>query len=147
MDEYRLCKQCRFVKPVNLFYVSNQARCKDCVKQSVRSNRAEKIDYYKAYDRARAMIPHRVKARQEYQQTPNGKAAVKRAHENYIANNRKRRQAHIDVGNAIKYGRISKLPCFVCGDKAHAHHPDYDRPLDVVWLCPQHHKEAHKVSA
>lgn len=22
--------------------------------------------------------------------------------------------------------------------------PDYSRPLDVRWLCPVHHKEAHK---
>ena len=30
-----------------------------------------------------------------------------------------------------------------CSKKAEAHHPDYDRPLDVIWLCPQHHKALH----
>jgi hypothetical protein len=47
------------------------------------------------------------------------------------------------VRYAIKTGRISPLPCFVCGKKAEAHHPDYTSPLDVVWLCAAHHKAAH----
>jgi hypothetical protein len=41
--------------------------------------------------------------------------------------------------------------CFKCGiektpahdEKPEAHHPDYSAPLDVVWLCSAHHKQAH----
>ena len=29
------------------------------------------------------------------------------------------------------------------GDKAEAHHEDYSRPLDVVWLCSLHHHRRH----
>jgi hypothetical protein len=34
----------------------------------------------------------------------------------------------------------------VCGtqDRVQAHHEDYSRPLDVVWLCPTHHKARHR---
>ena len=28
--------------------------------------------------------------------------------------------------------------------RVHAHHEDYDYPLDVIWLCPIHHKARHK---
>ena len=31
-----------------------------------------------------------------------------------------------------------------CETRLQAHHPDYSRPLDVVWLCQVHHKAAHK---
>lgn len=36
-------------------------------------------------------------------------------------------------------------PCEVCGaTRAEAHHEDYDRPLDVRWLCHRHHMELHR---
>lgn len=47
---------------------------------------------------------------------------------------------------AIKQGFIKRKPCIICGDKlAYAHHPDYRRPLRVVFLCPYHHNWHHKV--
>lgn len=49
------------------------------------------------------------------------------------------------VRNAIRTGKLNKQPCEVCGDaKAEAHHDDYNRPLEVRWLCKKHHSEWHK---
>lgn len=39
----------------------------------------------------------------------------------------------------------SDLSCASCG-RPHGHHPDYSRPLDVVWLCDKHHKEVHAMA-
>lgn len=45
---------------------------------------------------------------------------------------------------AVKDGRVVRQPCQRCGRiDALAHHHDYSKPLDVIWLCPQHHAEAH----
>lgn len=45
---------------------------------------------------------------------------------------------------AVHHGIISKENCVVCGDdKVEAHHKHYFRPLDIVWLCPKHHREIH----
>lgn len=41
-------------------------------------------------------------------------------------------------------GKIKRKPCIICGMKAEAHHPDYSKPLEVVWLCSFHHKEWHR---
>jgi hypothetical protein len=47
-----------------------------------------------------------------------------------------KRAAHCAVSNAIRAGRIMKAPCESCGnEKAQAHHDDYDKPLDVMWLA------------
>ncbi len=47
--------------------------------------------------------------------------------------------------HAVKIGKIKKLPCDVCGDKkSQAHHPDYTKPLEVIWLCSLHHGEIHR---
>ena len=54
-----------------------------------------------------------------------------------------RKSAHIKIYHALKKGILFKQPCFMCGENAEAHHPDYSRPLDVVWLCSSHHRQAH----
>lgn len=46
---------------------------------------------------------------------------------------------------AKRKGRVVQLPCEVCGaEKSQAHHCDYNKPLEVVWLCQKHHSEWHQ---
>ena len=40
-------------------------------------------------------------------------------------------------------GLLKKKGCAVCDGEAQMHHPDYDRPLEVVWLCKKHHRDVH----
>ena len=54
-----------------------------------------------------------------------------------------RKNAHAKVFRALISGKLIKQLCFMCGQIAEAHHPDYSRPLDVVWLCPSHHRQTH----
>jgi hypothetical protein len=30
-----------------------------------------------------------------------------------------------------------------CQEIGERHHDDYDKPLEIRWLCPTHHKELH----
>lgn len=47
----------------------------------------------------------------------------------------------------IKRGKIKKIPCAVCGQRrVEAHHADYNKPLEVVWLCREHHQALHNDS-
>lgn len=46
------------------------------------------------------------------------------------------------IYNKLRYGKMKRLPCEVCGNvKSEAHHKDYSKPLDVQWLCKVHHME------
>jgi hypothetical protein len=48
------------------------------------------------------------------------------------------------VSGALRKGVLKRKPCAVCGKlKVQAHHPDYDYPLRVVWLCRKHHSAEH----
>lgn len=59
--------------------------------------------------------------------------------------NKEKHNAHSKVRTALKRGKIQRQGCVVCGDiKTQAHHEDYSKPLDVVWLCPAHHSSRHK---
>jgi len=50
------------------------------------------------------------------------------------------------IGHGIRDGKITREPCEVCGEKkTEAHHHDYDKPLDVKWLCRKCHLDEHKI--
>lgn len=58
--------------------------------------------------------------------------------------NRDKYLAHKRVEYAVKTGKLIKQSCERCGAiNAHAHHDDYSKPYEVMWLCPAHHKERH----
>lgn len=137
------CKTCGIDAGPDAFYKSNKSRCKACVRASVIANRNEKIEYYRSFDRLRGGLPHRVAARKEYAKTDAFKKSHLAANMRYIVANPDRSKARNAVSNAVRDGKLFKQPCFMCGALAEAHHPDYSRPLDVVWLCDHHHKQAH----
>lgn len=141
------CRTCLLTKQPDDFYKSNRTKCKECIKADVRQNRLDKLEYYRSYDRQRSSRPDRVAAREAYAKTPEGRIAGARAKRKWAVSNALRRRAHIAVGNAIRDGRLKRQPCFVCGGRAEAHHPDYSSPLSVTWLCPKHHKEVHRQAA
>ena len=58
-----------------------------------------------------------------------------------------RAQCHRAVFVALRNGTLFKLPCEHClevNEKVQAHHPDYSKPLEVIWLCKVHHILADK---
>lgn len=135
------CFKCLCEKPLEAFYKHAQMgdghlnKCKDCTKADVKKHRQEHWETVRAYDRMRASQPHRVALRNR----------VVAEYENKFPN---RKRAVTAVNNAVRDGRLKKQPCWECGsEKAVAHHPDYDRPLDVIWLCQPHHKQAHALVA
>jgi hypothetical protein len=45
---------------------------------------------------------------------------------------------------AKENGSLVPQPCEVCGNQnSEAHHADYDKPLEVRWLCQEHHQRLH----
>lgn len=62
----------------------------------------------------------------------------------YIKNNHGKYKAHQLVRRAVSKGELKPQPCEVCGaEKAHAHHDDYSKPLEVRWLCHKCHMIHH----
>src|ERR1700677_3601260 len=57
---------------------------------------------------------------------------------------KQKKAARTKAGYAVKKGILVPKPCEKCGNqKAHKHHADYSKPLDVIWLCAACHKRAH----
>jgi hypothetical protein len=127
MAALKTCFKCGKEKKRTEFYKHPQmgdgllGKCKECTKADSRKHRAENLDALREYDRVRARQPHRIQLSLRVQKE------YRAAKDRYRANGM--------VAKAVRDGRLKPQPCWVCGAKAVAHHPDYSRPLDVVWLC------------
>lgn len=45
----------------------------------------------------------------------------------------------------LKRGKIEKRTCIICGSpNSEMHHKDYNKPLEVIWLCRSCHNNQHK---
>jgi hypothetical protein len=151
------CRECGESKPLSEFYTHSQMadghlnKCKICVKARVEKHRNENIEAVREYDRGRNFRDDRVEARKAYAEEkkscPEAKA---RKCIQVKANNEKRpdnRKARVVVGNAIRDGILIRPDnCERCIQAIHtdAHHEDYSKPLDVVWLCEPCHGMRHR---
>lgn len=126
------CFKCGKIKPLEDFYANagmldgHLNKCKDCIKAYSRKYYMDNIVHYQQYDRLRYATEQR-------------KIDMRRNHKNIP---KERIVAMHKVSNALRDGRIKKEPCSICGSNINiqAHHSDYSKPLDVVWLCFRCHR-------
>ena len=130
------CFKCGAIKTRADFYAHPQmgdgllGKCKECTKTDSTNRRNAKIEHVREYDRSRSNLPHRVAARIEYQ-------------EKHRRDHPEQYYAKITLNNAVRDEKLIRKPCEVCGsEKSQAHHEDYSKPLEVVWLCKPHHSQA-----
>lgn len=65
------------------------------------------------------------KARRYYRETPE---------------RRRRASVRGSANAAMQCGNLERQSCEVCGGLAEMHHEDYSKPLEVRWLCKDHHQ-------
>lgn len=150
----KTCKKCGIDKEFSEFYGHKKSadgylgKCKECTKADVRKNYSEKKDQYRAYEKTRANLPHRVQARKEYAKSAPGIKAGNMAKMRWTSAHPIQRGATIALNNAVRDGRIQKpSTCSVCGistKRLEGHHDDYAFPLVVRWLCPSCHYDWHE---
>lgn len=135
----KTCRTCGVENKIEEFYVHSEMAdghlniCKDCIKNNVRTRREMFPEKVRAYDMSRANKPNRVKTKREVS------ARRRREVAGYSA-------AHNAVTRAVKAGALLKEEtCGLCGSggRLEAHHCDYSKKLDVVWLCIACHRRLH----
>lgn len=153
----KTCFKCGETKQIELFYRHPQTadkhlnKCKACTDRDVRLYREthrEQVQQRKLawYDANQDRL--RQRDRDEYRAlTPEAKR------ERATEIRQKHRQRHPDryrarlcVYRAVRSGKLVRQPCEVCGKlPVEAHHEDYTKPLEVHWLCREHHGETRKI--
>ena len=138
MVSQKPCIACKDVFPLSEFYKhpamgdGHLNKCKACCRKHALENRANKLEEKRAYDIQRSKLPHR-------------KEANKRQLQKTRSEHPERVRIYNAVRRALKANKLQKLDCERCGEKkSMAHHEDYSRPLEVVWLCMPCHAMRHK---
>jgi hypothetical protein len=148
------CFECLKVKPINEFYTHGKNstvymnKCKECTKKAVKKYRAENLEKVKEYDRNRPNKDDRVlKNKERLRSDPIAKQKNDKQRADWIKKNSVKRNAHQKLARAVLKGIIiRKFECEKCQSTIHveAHHEDYEKPLDVIWLCSKCHHERHR---
>ena len=135
--ETKKCSECGRELPLDQFNKNRgskdglQDRCRECFSKYNR----------KRYAKYREAIKDRVKRYKEENPANELETRLKACEKNPTAKN-----AYRAVDAAIRAGVIDRSDrCSGCGcsnreHRIEAHHSDYSRPLDVIWLCPVCHK-------
>lgn len=115
-------------------------------RKGVCMNQTDKADAYKAkviYNRQWRAL-HKTNGKKNLSGIRN--ASSRRSKLKWQIGNREKARAHVQVCRAVKRGVLIRSPCVICGDVVvHAHHHHgYRDALDVMWLCPSHHREIHR---
>ena len=136
--ETKQCNRCGQRKPVDSFHRNKNMsdgrlnQCKECLPPRSpcrRPKTKEQLAYNAAF------------MRRWRRQNKEGSQAITAR---YYAKCPEKKRAHAAVARAVAAGRLKALPCEVCGElPTEAHHDDYDKPLEVRWLCHIHHKAVH----
>lgn len=144
----KTCFKCGVDKHLGDFY-SHPAmkdgllgKCKDCTKKDSIENRLRNIERYREYDRDRGKTEHRLERVRAYRKSH--REIVRNSQKKYVERYPQKYKAHVMTSNAIRDEKIIPLPCLKCGEPVtEAHHPNYDEPMNIVWLCPTHHRQLH----
>ena len=153
----KICIKCGLEKDISMFYKHSQMadghlnKCIECCKDDAREH--GKTEKARLYDRNRPNKAERnEKNKQRLQklkiENPEKYYAQKtKARQNYRKNHSEKAKAHSLFNDAVRAGKIIKPDyCWLCDKKCEpeAHHSDYSKPYDVIWVCSECHHKLHK---
>lgn len=140
--ESKVCPGCKADKPASAFSMDRkrkdglQIECKACNRKRYLKTRDAQIAYKRGY---RAERVEKVK---EWRNTAKERSKGRPD----VVFKQKARQTY---RTALLNGTLVRPDsCSECGieGKIEGHHPDYAKPLEVVWLCRNCHAAAHRTA-
>jgi len=143
---YRRCAKCQKIKPAEAFYKNSgmpggiSGYCRPCTskyQEEYRKNKPSLKTYYQEWYQSNKQIlqAERHKKRESNQMLK-------------ILQDR----AWLEFNKALRKGLVGGPPllCQLCrdidkiGTKYESHHPNYNEPLRVIWVCKSCHRRVHR---
>lgn len=153
----KVCTNCGEAKPLDAFWLDKngaqgrQSQCAECLREK------QKRHYRKNGPVAREMNRRNADRDRERRRAQHRKSHHKhRAARNAYSKARRdtpKGRARRAVRDAVRRGHLIKpASCERCGQATerrllHGHHHDYDKPLEVEWLCSICHGKEHRIDS
>jgi len=144
------CFKCGIEKPLTNFYKHSQMKdgrvnkCKECNKKDVQVNYRKNISHFKNYDQIRNQKRKEYNKEKSRVYRDKYPEKVQNAKRKWIREHNLERAAHIILKNRLRDGKVKKGLCQICkSSEVEAHHYDYTKPVNVIWLCKKHHEKIH----
>ena len=162
----KICSRCGKLLALTFFRKCSKNKdglkyvCSPCLKKDDKKYRIENPEKCKeqgAAWREIHWVEDRERRRKHYLNNVKRRQKIKEWQQNNrdkkLASLKKYRDSHkiedavrLKLNRAVKRGIVLKKPCEICQKSpADAHHSDYSKPLEVIWLCRRHHKAWHKI--
>lgn len=132
------CIKCNIQKPFSDFNKNSRQKdghyyyCRQCTKSVKKAEYLRNKDSY-------------LRRCKKFRASEKGKLTIKMVYDNTRINRPKVYKARATVNRAITQGVLKRHPCEECGNtRTQAHHPNYNYPLKVNWLCSVCHTKWHK---
>jgi hypothetical protein len=136
------CCKCKKILPLDDFYrdartkFGRRAECIACTRERLRANPE------KTLAASRKWNSENPEYFREWRRSPKGKESMRQSRIRSHEKHRDHLRARYKVKYAVRIGRLVRLPCQFCGNqKTQAHHEDYGKPLEVIWVCRSCHIE------
>lgn len=145
---YRRCKSC-VASYKNEHYRNNEDLYKLRAKNHLNDNREHHRNRSRKYREDH--YEHLSRLAKERYTSEEGREANRLRSRKYRENptNRMKEKARGVVNSLVRNGIISKPSgCVECGKlgKVEAHHDDYNKPLEVLWVCRKCHFKKHTIN-
>ncbi len=134
----KACFKCGETQPIDNFYKHSKmadghlGKCKACTKKDVQADYRANPEAHRAYEKRR-------------EQTLERKAQKLEAQRRHRAKHSVQAKTRSITQHALASGLLVPAPCANCAttERIEAHHEDYYKPLEVVWLCFSCHRKRH----
>ena len=153
----KYCTKCQQFHPISKFHKNKSAKdglgfyCAKCMRQNTADWRERNLEQVKITSRINKRKSREKLGKEHEKETyqrwyKKNKEKKRQQVAKYRKKNKKKIWAQNKVNKAVKSGRLIRPDiCPICNEEREviAHHHDYNKPLDVVWMCRSCHGKEH----
>jgi len=141
------CSLCKTKKGLSDFYFDKNRKgnfsvyCRSCTREYQKSSKRREYqkEYLRGWRETGVLL-------YKYKNNPDYKQSILDSNKKYYKKNKTKIKAESRLRYLVRIGKLvrpNKCESCLLEGRVHGHHPDYNFPENVKWLCPRCHSKEH----